>query len=76
MTKIDDLEAIEVFVILASDLCFTLLVVCSNPGRGIVFFIINQLSCRSEFTFSTARLFQFDNFKNVSIYWNGHFVGY
>ena len=37
ITKIDDLEAIEVYVILASGLCFTFLAVGSNPNWGVVF---------------------------------------
>ena len=37
MAKIGDLEAMEVFLILASDLCFTFLGVGSNPDWGIVF---------------------------------------
>ena len=44
ITNFDDLEAIEVFVILASDLCFTLLGVGSNPSRCICLFLINHLS--------------------------------
>ena len=38
ITKIDDLEAIEVYVYLASGLCFTFLAVGSNPAWGVVFF--------------------------------------
>ena len=38
ITKIDDLEAIDVLVNLASSLCFTFLAVGSNPAWGVVFF--------------------------------------
>ena len=38
ITKIDDLEAIEVLMNLAFDLGFTFLAVGSNPAWGVVFF--------------------------------------
>ena len=51
ITKIDDLEAIEVLLILASDLCFTFLVVGSNPSWGVVFFE-NRIKIQNRFSFN------------------------
>ena len=49
MAKIGDLEAMEVFLILASDLCFTFLGVGSNPDWGIVFFL-NHTKIQNRFS--------------------------
>ena len=51
MTNFDDLEATEVLLILASDLCFTFLAVGSNPSWGVVFFG-NRIKIQNRFSFN------------------------